>query len=792
MTTVEARSAGAVGTSPRRREDPRLLTGRGHYLADHDTADLCHIAILRSTAAHARLASLEVAEAARLPGVLAVVTAGDLVAAGARPLDHLLGPPAKPLRWGVLADERVRFVGEPIAAVVATSRAVAEDALELIEVDYDDLPPVVGAEAALQPGAALLYPEWGTNEFFHLEDATPGLDAALAAAPHRFTERFESHRVVGLPLEGQGAQGSWDPGTGRLTLLSSSQQPHQLRTVVAEVCGLPETAVRVISPDIGGGFGNKQHFSREECLVGLLARMTGRTVRWSQDRTESLTASVHSRAQVHHVEAGYDDDGRVLALRVRVLSDLGNPVLYFSGIGPALVTVSTLSGGYAIPEIGWKLSCVATSTCPVGAYRGFGQPEAHFTTERVMDLVASSLRLDPLVVRRRNLLPDRPRPWRGRFGQRLDVGSLGPQVDELERVGSYAEWRARQASARADGRWVGLGVSTLVQGTAPNQHSTAGRFGSIEMASISVLPDGRAEVRVGTKSQGQAHETSLAQIAADALGLPLEWVTVADGDTDALPYGQGTWGSRTMVMAGGAVLKAAGRVRAQMAAIGSSLGLDVPALGPLSPEVAREIARVAWWEQDRLPPGADPGLSAVAVHDAGFTGDQPGGGHNHDDTYTTAMTLVAVEVDPATGQVRILDACCVLDCGVVVNPTVVAGQLQGGFAQGVGVALLEEVRYSPEGQPLCSTLLDYTIPTAGDVPVVRVALRPTPSDVLGGFRGMGETGIIAAPAAIVGAVEDALSPLGVRLRSTRAHAADLRALVRAAGWVPDPATWSPL
>lgn len=374
VTGTVGRTVGrAVGTSVRRREDPRLLTGRGRYLADHDEAGLCHIAILRSPVAHADVSGIDVAEAVALPGVVTVVTAADLVGAGANDFDHLLGPPARPLRWGVLADQRVRFVGEPLAAVVAVTRAVAEDAAERIVVDYRELPAVVGTDEALHPAACLLYPEWGTNEFFHLDDATDGLDAALASAPHHLAERFESHRVTGLPLEGHGAQASWDPGTSRLTVIASNQQPHQLRTVIAEICGLDESSVRVVSPDMGGGFGNKQHFTREECLVGLLARMTGRTVRWSQDRTESLTSSVHARAQIHRVEAGYDDTGRVLALKVAIVADLGNPVLYFSGIGPALVTVSSLSGGYAIDQVGWSLSGVATTTCPVGAYRGFGR-----------------------------------------------------------------------------------------------------------------------------------------------------------------------------------------------------------------------------------------------------------------------------------------------------------------------------------------------------------------------------------------------------------------------------------
>ena len=795
MTTTEARPVaparlGAVGTSLARREDARFLTGRGHYLADHDVPGLCHVAILRSTVAHARIRAIDVSEAVALAGVITVVTAADLVAAGATAFSHRLDRPVQPLTWGVLAGDRVRFVGEPLAAVVAVTPAVAEDALELIDVDYEELPAVVGVDAALAPGAPLLYPEWGTNEFLHLERATPGFEDVMRAAPHILRDRFENHRVTGLPIEGLGAQASWDPGTGRLTVLSSSQQPHQLRTVIAEICGIGENAVRVISPDMGGGFGNKQHFRREEILVALLARMTGRTVRWSEDRTESLIASVHARAQVHEVEAGFDDEGRVLALRVRVLADLGNPVLYFSGVATSYVTIASLSGGYAIPALSWSLSSVATTTCPVGAYRGFGQPEAHFTTERVMDLIAADRGIDPVEVRRRNLLPDRPRPWMGLDGQRIDVGTLGPHLDALVAELGYSGWRERQAAALAAGRYLGIGISTLVQGTAPNQHDAAGRFGSHEMAAVSVLPDGHVEVRVGTKSQGQAHETSFAQVAAEALGVDVARVRVDEGDTDALVYGQGTWGSRSAVMGGGAILLAAQRVRARMCAIGAHIGRPVPESGPIPADVVAEIAGVAWWHQAKLPAGCEPGLSATSVYTPGHTDPQPDGRTNHDETYTASMTGIVVEVDPATGQVSIVEAVLISDCGNVINPMVVEGQHRGGFAQGVGVALYEELRYSEEGQPLCATLLDYTIPIAPDLPDLRVILRHTPSETLGGFRGVGESAIIATPAALVSATEDALRPLGVRLRSTRLHANSLRSQIRATGWRPDPAAWA--
>ncbi|MCU1488362.1 MAG: molybdenum hydroxylase family protein large subunit [Actinomycetia bacterium] len=761
-----------IGDRQLRKEDARFLTGRGRYLADHDVPGLLHVAIVRSPFAHARLDGIDVSEAKAAPGVVAVVTQADLEAAGAQPMTHRLTMPGiQPLTWGVLATDAVRFVGEPIVAVVAASRAEAEDACELVEVDYKPLPAVVDPLAALEPGAPLLYPAWGSNVFFTAATPVEPADAAIAAAPHQLTERVSHHRIQGLPLETSGAQASIDPQSGGLVVLSSNQQPHQLRTVIAETVGLPESAVRVIAPDMGGGFGNKQHFTREECLVALLARITERPVRWSQDRGEGLTSAVHSRAQEHVVTCGYDDTGKVLGYKVEVVADLGNPVLYFSGIGPALVTIGCLAGGYDFGPVAFDLRCVATTTCPVGAYRGFGQPEAHVTSERVLDTIAERLGLDPVDVRRRNFLPDSPRPYIAESGARIDIGSLGPHLDHLLDEVDYAGWRKRQADARTEGRYVGIGLSTLVQGTAPTQYGVAGRFGSWESASVSVLPDGTVTVFVGTKSQGQAHETVFAQVVADAMGVPVDRVTVKDGDTAALPYGMGTWGSRSAVMGGGAVLTASTRLREKMDLIAVHMGGD-----PTFEQIAEEV----WWHAHRLPHHLEPGLTSTAVYTPGNTAPVPdaNGKMNFEETYGAHMTCVVVEVDPDTGDVELLDAVLISDCGRVINPMVVEGQHQGGFVQGLGNVLHEEIRYDEDGNPLTATLVDYTPPLATDVIDVRILHRETPSENAGGFRGMGEAGIIAAPAAIAGAVADALRPLGVEVWSTRLHAHHIRAMVR--------------
>jgi len=779
-----------LGAPLARLDGPRLAQGRGSYLADRPYPGLVHLAIGRSPLAHARIVSIDASRAQQMPGVLAVLTQADLEAAGARPMTHMLPPPAKPLTWGLLASERVRFAGEAVFAVVAQSRALAEDACEAVEVDYDELACVVDPESALASSAPLLYPQWASNELLSLSSATPGFAEAMSSAPRRLAMHLESHRVCGLPLEPRGAQARWDPGRNRLEVEASNQQPHQLRTVIAETCGLEESQVRVLAPDMGGGFGNKQHFSKEECLVAMTALITGRPVRWLEDRTEALVASIHSRPQRVAVEVGYDDSGRVLALEAAIVADLGVPELYFSGVGPPLVTATCLTGGYDIAHVSWRLRCVATNTCPVGAYRGFGQPEAHFVTERIMDRVAAELALDPAELRRLNLIPDRPRPWMGHNHQRMDCGRLGELLDELVDRFDYAGWKDRRAEAKDRGRFVGVGLATLVQGTTPTQHDTAGRFASLEMASVRILPDGAVGVRVGTKSQGQGHETALAQVVAEELGVEVSSVVVADGDTDALVYGQGTWGSRSAVMGGGAVKKAARRLRHKLALVGAGLDVEVPTTGPLDRKVIERLAQACWWHPHLLPEGVEPGLTETVVYHPGRTGPQPGGGVNHDETYGAHAAAVAVEVDAGTGHTKVLAATMVSDCGVVINPAIAAGQNQGGFVQGLGAVLLERIDYDQNGQPLCSTLADYKIPTVAEALELEVFFRPTPSELEGGFRGLGEASIIVAPAALAGAIEDALSPLGVTVTSTRLDATRLRQLLRRAGYAPKPEVWA--
>ena len=768
-----------IGASPPRREDARLLTGRARFVADVVVPGAAALVFVRSAVAHGHLRVVHVDAASGAPGVIAVLTGADL-AARSEPFDHRLAiPGVRPLRWPVLAVDRVRYVGDPVAVVVARDEARAIDAAALVELDIDELPAVVGVHRALDPDAPVLFDGWDDNAFARVSASFGRPDEELAWAPHRATVCFEHHRICGAPMEGHAVAATIDPATDRLTVWASNQQPHQLRTVIAEVCRRPESTVRVIAPDMGGGFGNKQHFTREEAAVALTACLLRRPVRWAATKGEQLTASIHSRPQHHEIEVGFADDGRLLALKARITADLGAPLLYFSGLGPSLVTAGSMPLAYALPHYAYELVGVATTTCPVGAYRGFGQPQAHATMERVMDTIAATLGLDRVAVRRRNLWPDgAPRPIIAAPGARLDIGPQQAQLDQLLDAFGLDHWRRVQADARAEGRLVGIGLSCVVEAAAPTQLGVAGRFGSFESAMVQMAPDGRVRVQVGTKCNGQGHETVFAQVAASVLGVAVTDVDVSDGDTDALPYGMGTWGSRSAVMGGGAVLRAAEGVAARLATIARHLVgavADAPvviadgwcAVGEAGVSVA-EVARVAWHEPHRLPPGTAPGLAAHEVYAPGNSSAVPDadGRMNFNETYSTCATAVVVEIDRETAVVRLLDAVMAHDCGTVINPTVLDGQLQGGFTQGVAAVLHERIVYDEHGQPRTAGLQDYLVPTAVEAPTLRVVHGCTPSGLAGGFRGAAEGPIIAAPAVLVSAVNDALAPLGRAVGST--------------------------
>ena len=752
--------------------------------------DLKHIAILRSPVAHARIRRVEVAGAMTLPGVIGVFTGAELAADTAEFSHHLpMIPTLRQITWSVLATDKVRFVGEPVAAVVADSRYIAEDALELIEVDYEELPAITDPEAGLAPDASLLYEDWGDNLFMYMPGSHGDTDAAFASADGVLRERFSHHRITGLPMEGHGALGEFDPSTGRLEMYVSTQVPHTLRTVISDISGLSEARIRVVAPDMGGGFGNKAHFMREEVLVAVLAMRVRHPVVWQQDRVESLTAGLHSREQVHEVEVAYRDDGRILGLRANFIVDVGSPELYILGCAPAVVTTSVVPNCYDLQNYAFEMRCVATNKAPMGGYRGYGQPQGIFLMERVMDLLGERLGLDPVAIRRLNMIADEPRPYITATGAVLDTGSFHEQLSELLEATDYdGLCHARDEARRAD-RLVGVGIAQMVEPTAPNIHALAGRFGGYEMAMLTVQPDGRVNVAVGTKSQGQGHETIFGAVAAGVLGISPDDIEVSDGDTAALPYGIGTWGSRSAVMGGGAVIKAARQVRDKMVAIAAGL-LDAPAeqievsdgffrLGEAAVPFG-QIAAAAYLHTFLLPPGMDPGLSVVVGYDPGNTSPFPdeSGKLNVAATYSTAAAVAVVEVEPATGVVTVNDLTIVHDCGTVIDGVLLDGQIQGAVAQAVGATFFEEIHYDEGGQPRTSTLLDYMIPGFGDAVRPRIIHRETPSALLGGFRGAGEGAIIVTPAALAAAVHDPLAPLDIAITQSNLSPARVRALLR--------------
>jgi carbon-monoxide dehydrogenase large subunit len=769
-----------VGQRLRRKEDGRFLRGTARYLPDLRMADVLDVAFVRSTESHALVRSVDVEPALGLPGVAGVLTLEELKKFS-KPFTPNISPPGfKQFSWHALADERVRYVGEPVAVVAAVDRYVAEDAAALVTVDYEPLAPVTTAEAALDPSAPLLYPEWGDNLVFTKCFSHGDMDGAFREAMV-IRERFQSQRHSGAPMEGRGCLATVDPGTGKLSVWSSTQWPHPLRTVLADLLGLPESSVEVTAPDVGGGFGNKQHMFREELAVCVLAMKLGRPVRWVEDRWENLTASVHAREQVHEVEAAVSSDGVILALKARVTADLGDASTYFVGISPQLVTVSAMTGPYRIPNYSYELRCVVTNKCPSGAYRGFGRSTAALTIERLMDIVAERTGLDPAEVRRRNLLREDELPYRTAAGGILDSGRYHECLDLALAHGDYARWRKEQAALRDEGRHIGIGLACIVEGTGPSVRGSTGRFGAYDAATARLEPDGRLSVYVGVCPQGQGHATVLAQVAADQLGTTPADVDIFHGNTATSPYGLGAFGGRGAAIGGASVIKAVRRVRSKVLAIAAGRLGATPEELEISAGRVRvrnddasaltivDVARMAYHDVHLLPEGMDPGVQFTSWYQPPLVEATPDaqGRMNNYAAASNATHLVVVEVHTETGQLSILQYTVVHDCGTVINPMIVEGQVHGGVAQGIGGALLEEMVYDSSGQFISGSFMDYLLPTATDVPHIDVHHIETPTPFIeGGFKAAGEGGTIGAPAALANAVADALAPFGVAIRGT--------------------------
>ena len=744
-----------VGRPLPRYEDPALLRGRGRY-----TADLAQgarrLRFVRSQVARGRI--LRVKSPPEVPIITAALL-GDVKPICPRLDRSDYVAVAQP----ILAHERANYAGEPIAAVIADTAAEAEDLAEQVTVEIAGETPVVTLDEALAPGAALVHEVAARNTLIDARFETPGIAAALAAADQVVEFTFTSGRQAAVPLEPRGAVAAFDPANGRVTLWASTQMPHLLRTGIADVLGIAESELRVIAPEVGGGFGQKMPLIPEYVIAVWAARHFACTVAWIEDRIENLTASFHARDQRLHLRGAFDADGRLLAIDADILCNVGAysnfPVT--CGVEP-LMALADMPGPYRVPEYRARARGVTSNTCPMAPYRGVLRPVITAAIERLMDCAAARLGLDALEVRRRNLIAEFPHT--SVTGVVHDPGSYRESMEAAARVVAIAQFRARQQTARADGRWLGLGMSVFAERTGPATPAFAARRMVItpgfERVELAMDPSGFLEARIGSSPHGQGLKTSLAQLLADEIGIAPDKIRVISGDTDRNPYGWGTFASRSLVIAGGACKLAAATLRARLQAVagqileadaadievtdgrafvrGTDLGIEV-----------KQLARAAYHQSHRFPVIAETGLSAVATYD-------PYG------TFSNACHVAVVEVGLATGQVTIERFVVVEDAGRLINPMIVEGQIHGGVAQGIANALYEKVIYDDQGNVLTGSLADYAVPTATEIPSIEIHHLETLSEAsVTGAKGVGEGGTIGAPAAVLNAVSDALAPFGV-------------------------------
>jgi aerobic carbon-monoxide dehydrogenase large subunit len=756
-----------VGQPLRRREDFRLLTGKGRYVDDINVPAMLHLALLRSPHAHARLSAVDLAAARAAAGVRVALGGADLAGKIGLIRPNWVLPGTKVPERPVVAVDRVRFVGECVALVVAETRAQALDALELIDVAYEPLPAVVDEEAAAGPGAPLLHENVPDNVTTLYRVAGGNYAEAARQADHVLRLRLVNNRLIPTCMETRAILAEPAPD-GLLTVYMPSQVPHMHRRWIAETVGLPEHLLRVVAPDIGGGFGAKMHLYPEELLCAYLARTLGTPVKWWESRSESHQATSHGRAHTEHVEVAFTSDGRILGMKVETFGNIGAYLSNMASGGPTINTVNFGTGNYRIENYEAMSKVVVTNTVPVDAYRGYGRPEGAYIAERTIEAVAKHLKLDPVVVRRLNFVPRSAFPYRP-YGSKTVMYDSGDYEGCLEKALAafdYATRREEQRALRGAGHYRGIGVAAYTEmcGMAPSRRLAFSGFdrGGWESTRITVDSSGKITLFSGSMSQGHGHATVLAQIAADELQVPVEDVEVVQGDTRQVQAGHGTFNSRSIPVGGSSVKVCAGRVVAKARKIAAAMmevddndvvyvegrfqvaGTDLAALS-----FAR-VARMAHVGHV-LPKDLEPGLDETLFYDPTGMG-APSGVH-----------MAYVEVDPETGTVDILDYVAVDDSGVIVNPLLAAGQIHGGVVQGIGQALSEEVRYDRDtGQLLTGSLLDYAVPRADRVPSIRSQFQETPSPVNAlGVKGIGESGSIGAPPTIVHAVLDALAPFGI-------------------------------
>jgi aerobic carbon-monoxide dehydrogenase large subunit len=756
-------SANGIGARVKRKEDNRLLRGRGRYVGDMTMPGLKEVAFVRSPLAHARIRGVRAPEG-RARDVLA---AEDLV--GVKPIRALSAIPGfKASDYPPLSSGKVRYAGEAVALCLGATRGEAEDLAQQVALDLDPLPPVVDALAARAPGAG-----WGDN-LFMTTNVGGEIDAAVKGAAIVIEREYRMNRQCMAPLEGKGVLAYWDDHDDQLVVVSSTQSPHMIRAGLSEFLGLEQRRIRVISPDVGGGFGYKVVLQPEELCVAWLAMTRHHPVRWTEDRREHLTAGANTRQHHYRLTAYADARGRLLALDAEITIDIGAYSVwpFTAGLEGAMAG-GNLPGPYHLPAYRCRTYSVATNKPPFVPYRAVARPGVCFAIELTIDAIARAAGREPADVRIDNLVPASAMPFTNIAGKHFDSGDYPESVRMAKaRIGLDAV-RARQKTGEADGRLVGVGFSTYTEqsahGTTQFSHWGTPIIPGFEQATVRITPDGGAEVRIGVHSHGQGMETTMAQVACEILGIAPENIAVVHGDTAMTPFSTGTYASRSMVMAGGAVSRSCRALATRMVKIGAHLlqskvedvrledGYVKSARGEVS---IREIANAWYRRPEQLPADVDvSGLEATV----GYKPKVDTG------AFTYATHAAEVAVDPLTGKVDILDYVIVEDCGTMVNPMIVEGQATGGATQGIGTALYEESPYDESGQPLAATLADYLLPGAMDAPAFRVYHTETPSPYTDhGIKGVGEGSAIAPPAAIVNAINDALRPLGVEIGETPA------------------------
>ena len=757
-----------VGQRVKRREDPRLVQGRGTYVDDVKIAGLRHAAFKRSDVAHGRIRSIDTAAAEAMDGVEAVFTGAQI----AEFLDPMpIGTPFPSPEHRAVADGVVRYVGEPVAVVVAADRYAARDAADAVVVDYEILPAVVDPEVAMTGHPTVLHADFDDNLAVPLLASGTGvsadgktvddtaIDRAFAEADVVVSQRMVNQRLAPTAMEPRGVVAHYERGKGTMTIWSSTQNPHVLRTFIAKLTGLGEDRVRAVAPEVGGGFGAKINIYGEEYVAAALSKRLGLPLKWVEDRSEAFLATIHGRGVIGYVDVAAARGGKVLGLKLRLVADVGAYNMLLTAAIPTL-TMLMANATYDIPAVRATLTEVFTNKTPTDAYRGAGRPEATYFVERAMDMLARRLDMDPAELRRRNFIPADRFPYRTQMGAVYDSGDYAGALDRALANAGWREMRRQRDAARAEGRLVGVGLAMYVEvcGLGPSASLPTGGW---EHAQVTIERDGRISATTGASPHGQGNETTFAQMLADQFGVPLEHVTIHHGDTGVVKQGIGTFGSRSQAVGGTALHLAGGKVRKKMARFAAALleaseddlvfedGRIAVRGAPDAGKAFAEVAAYAYVPVP-LPAGLDPGLSEEAFFEPA------------NNTYPFGCHISMVEIDRETGEPRLLRLVAVDDAGNLINPLIVEGQIHGGLAQGIGQALIEEVRYGSDGQPLTGSFMDYAIPRAADLPRFELdgTVTPTPVNPLGA-KGVGEAGTLGSTPCIVSAVVDALSGFGV-------------------------------